>query len=499
MDKEEEMLEKNLDFLEKLDLDNLKYQISEELRPLTGKAGEVLESAEKGVVSPEIEIRFSEDKLKAYLKVTKPGKPIPVTEDDLRNKLKEEGVVKGILEKSIEEILVERLVGQEVLVAKGMPPTEGKDGYVKSILDPKKVSPEECIDPRGRVDFKRVRQSNLVEVGEIIAEKVPPVQGKEGYDVTGKILKPKLAKEVDFKLTPDIGLNPENKSQIIALKNGVLKKNYTIDEINVINGNVDFSTGNIDYSKSLVIKGDVKSGFKVYSGENIEIRGCVEDAEVVAEGDVVVKQGFLGTGKGYIKGKDVSIGHIKQQEVFATGDIVVGGEVMHSTLHAAGFIKLIGIRGVVIGGSLIAEKGIEVVSAGNAQNIKTLLHVGCNGEVMDMEEKLQILYKNDKKAETALRIIEAARNLKELSEKMKQRQEKVLATKNYISAEIKKLEKKRIEVIENLLLTEKPTIKVSQNIFSNVTVQIGHLKKLITQQMRDKTFRYHNHKIFIGA
>jgi len=497
---DEEKLKEDLDFIEKLDIERLKYEISEELGELSDEAIKILEEAErmKEVIPPKIEVRFSKDKLQAYLKIVTPGRPVPITENDIRECLKENGVVKGILEKKIEEVFVEKLIGQEVLIAQSKSPENGKDGIIKTLQDLREKDPEACVDSKGRVDFKQMRQGNLVEEGEVIAEKVPPTPGEKGFDVTGKILSPKPGKEVDFNLSPDVGISPENELQLVSLKNGILKKNFTIDEINFINGNVDFSTGNISYTKTLIITGDVKSGFSVYCGENVEIRGCVEDAEVVADGDVVVKQGFIGADKGLIKGRNVTIGHVKQQKVVATGDIFIEGEVIHGSLQAGGFIKMIGVRGSVIGGSLTAEKGIEVINAGNNLNIKTTLHVGCNKEIRDIEKQIEELRKTRLRAENALRIFKAAVAVKELSKEKKQIMERLLETENNLTGEIKKLEIRRIETIKNLLHTEKPYIKVIQGIFPNTTIRIGHLKELITSQMRNKRFIYHKNTIFTG-
>lgn len=489
------------EFIDNLDLDKLKYDISEELgSTLADKAGLLLDEAERAreIIPPDIAVNFSSDKLKAYLKVVTPGKPIAVTEDDIRKCLKENGIRKGILEKSIEEVLVEQLIGQEVLIAQGVMPEHGKDGFLRSLLDDKKTSPEACVDSTGRVDFKQMRLSNIVEIGESIAEKIPPTKGRSGFDVTGKILPPRPGKEVKLTLTSDIGIMPHNTNLLVALKNGILKRDFTIDELNFINGDVDFSTGNIRYAKSLVVKGDVKTGFSVYCGENVEIRGCVEDAEVVAEGDVVVKQGLIGTNKGLIKGKNVTIGHIKAQRVVASGDIIVGGEVIHGTLEAGGFIKMLGIRGMAIGGTFIAEKGIEVMNVGNAQNVRTNLHVGHNGEIQKLEDELEKKKKNLVKLETALRIFKAAAAVREISEGKKKMMETIQTSKNSLAEEIEKLETKRIETIEDLLRRENPYIKVVQNVFSNTTIQIGHLKKYITTGLVNKRFCYHKNTIFTG-
>ena len=107
MDKEQ--LESDIDFLEQLDINKLKYEISDELGELTDKAGVLLDEAEREreVIPPKIAVRITSDKLLAYQKVITLGRPIAITEDDIRGALEKNNVVKKIIEKSIEEILVE--------------------------------------------------------------------------------------------------------------------------------------------------------------------------------------------------------------------------------------------------------------------------------------------------------------------------------------------------------------------------------------------------------
>ena len=494
-------VDEHLEFVASLDLDKLKFEISGELGSLSDELGGLIDEAEKQEVRipPRIQLRLSHDKMKAYIKIVAPGKPVPLTEEDITSCLESKGVIKGILEKKIEQILVQRIFDQEVLIAEGKASEPGKDGYIKPLQMLRKENPEDCVDARGKVDFKRMRLGNIVESGELIAEIVPPTSGQDGFDVTGNVLLATPGADTDVSLTPDIGISPTCEREVIALKNGVLKKDYTIDEINFIKGDVDYNTGNISYSQSLVITGDVKSGFAVYSGENIEIRGCVEDGTVVADGDVLIKQGFLGTGKGLVKGKNVTIGHVKQQKVLASGDIYVGGEVIHGDLQAGGFIKMLSVRGIVMGGILTAGKGIEVVNAGNARNIKTEIRVGYSEEVADIDKEIVRFDDNIEKAEAAKRIITVAGEFKELSDEKKKLLEKLKYTQKQLNLEKHSLKTRKINIIDELLEREKPYVKIVHTIFPNTTVQVGYLKQVIEKEMRNKRFCIVNHKIFVGT
>ena len=494
-------IEEDLKFLDELDIEKMKYDLIREMGPLSDDASLLLDAAESQIeiVPPEINVRISKDGLKAYLIVRKLGNPIAIREEDIEKALEAKGIKKDISENAIEEILVEKLVGQEVLIAEGKPPQMGRAGEIKVNVLTSDNKPENCVDSRGRVDFKRLNQSGIVESGNVIAEKIPAIPGKDGYNVKGEILKSEVPKEAEFVLTPDVGINPKNSRQLVALKSGILKKDFSIEEKVFINGDIDYSTGNIEYDKSVIIKGDVKTGFEVFCGEDLEVRGCVEDARVVANGNIVVKQGFLGDHKGHIRGHDITIGHIKQQEVFASNDLTVGGEAIHCDLHAAGFIKMIGVRGIAIGGQLIAGKGIELVTAGNIRNTKTFLRVGCDANILEIESLIEDLKEKTKKAEKMKRIFEAAITEKGLSPSLNKMMQRLEYSLSNIAKEIENLVNQRLSRIESLVKNENPYIKVSHAVYPNTTIQIGVLKKLITMEMHNKSFRIHNDQIFIGA
>ena len=70
----------------------------------------------------------------------------------------------------------------------------------------------------------------------------------------------------------------------ILVKNGVLH----VSQIHTVKGDIDYSTGNLKFNGSIKIGGTVKAGFEVIAEGSVEINGNVEDAKILAGGDVVV-------------------------------------------------------------------------------------------------------------------------------------------------------------------------------------------------------------------
>ena len=66
-------------------------------------------------------------------------------------------------------------------------------------------------------------------------------------------------------------------------------------------GNVDNSTGNIDFIGNVIINGNVLTGFEVKAGGYIEVRGVVEGAKIIAQGDVLLKKVYKEWAKALLK------------------------------------------------------------------------------------------------------------------------------------------------------------------------------------------------------
>lgn len=485
-------LEQELDFVDRLNLEQLKYELAKELGPLDSNV-EGLDGAPR-IIPPQLQARIADDGMQAWLKVVHPGRPRAVGLDSIAAFLQSQGVVKGILVSNLELMLDKQVFDQEILVAEGRLPTHGTPGRIELRIA-RRNNPEDCVDARGRVDFKQMRLKNAVQRGEVVAIRVPATPGEPGFTVTGKELSCRPGKEAAFRLSVDVVPSETDPLQLVALKNGVLQRDFTIKDMNVIESDIDYSTGNIEYEKSLVIKGDVKSGFFVHSGGDVEILRCVEDAEVIATGDVIVKEGFLGVGKGLIRGRNVTVGHIKHQRVESEGDITVGGEVLYSILTSGGTIRVIGIKAIVIGGRLMAEKGIEAVNAGNAQGIRTHLCVGYNARVLEMDRQLERLRKYLEKVKGSVALFRAAGPAANLSEPKRKLLERLVLTTIRLEEEYAQLRQQREEYLGGLLQEVKPCIRVSGTVFSNTTIQIGDHKKFIEREQRSKMYVLHKNAI----
>ncbi len=171
-----------------------------------------------------------------------------------------------------------------------------------------------------------------------------------------------------------------------------------------IAGNVDNSTGNIDSAGPVVVRGDILSGFAVCATGMLEVFGNVEDAAIDVNGDVIIHQGFTGSGRGRINASGtVRVLHVRNQTIAAGKDVFVENECINATILSGG--RICAPRAVVSGGKLDAMTEIEVGDLGLADDATAKIRVGHRAKVI---EHLGHLDKEFVNAERQLREVKEA-------------------------------------------------------------------------------------------
>ena len=161
----------------------------------------------------------------------------------------------------------------------------------------------------------------------------------------------------------------------------------SVQSIYEINGDVNLSTGNIEFVGTVIIKGDVKDGFKVNAGEDIIVNGVVEGADLKAGGNIVVNGGVSGNDKAHIICKgNAEIKYIRNATVQVGGNLSLSQAIMHSKVSCEGKIVISGQKGTIVGGQTIAGLEIEAALIGSNFGTQTELIVG---EMVGLREELQ--------------------------------------------------------------------------------------------------------------
>ena len=303
---------------------------------------------------------------------------LPIFPETILRELKEAGVTNGIDEEAIRAIVAEKKWGERVEVARGKPPVQGEDGSVEYFFetDPK-PHPRELDG--NRVDYREIDLINDVAKDALLARRIPPKPGRIGMTVQGDAVEGRNGKEVFIKAGlntyfadgKDLELRAATTGSV-SLRAGVVH----VENVLTAKDGVNFASGNIDFPGDVVIDGDVMTGFSVRSGGKVEVRGVVEDACLEARGNVLVKGGFKGSGRGKIRaGGDVFVKFVENQSVEAEGSVHIGNTCVHARINAGDKIELSTGSGAVIGGHLRAKQAIIAKVLGNNLYASTTVEI----------------------------------------------------------------------------------------------------------------------------
>jgi uncharacterized protein (DUF342 family) len=170
-----------------------------------------------------------------------------------------------------------------------------------------------------------------VDKDEIICTRIPPTQGIPGTSVFGLPLSPTPGEDIGLP----VGMNTksiDNETKLVATINGFLYRqgrNICIGSIYIINGDVDYKTGNIEYSGDVLVRGNVNTGFSVIADGNISIEGVVESARIESRnGNIFLKSSVFGLNNAtIIANKNINAENIQDAKVKAGQNIVVKKQI----------------------------------------------------------------------------------------------------------------------------------------------------------------------------
>jgi len=263
---------------------------------------------------------------------------------------------------------------QETVIAKGKRPHDGRDGYVTFVVDVS-AKPQFIAEPKAgeSVDYRSAMQVTLVGPGDVLAEIVPPTPGEQGLDVHGRVLEPQPGIPARIHLGEGVD---EKDGKAVAITAGT--PSFTDDELlirrnYILQGDVDFSTGNINFPGTVIIHGNVLDGFEVTSEENIIVNGIITAAKIKAKGYIKCAGGIQGKGKAeVIAGSFVSAMYVESATIVAETDVMITKDVLHSRISCLGTLKL---GGSIIGGETIVFRGIECSYLGSEMGVKTVVNI----------------------------------------------------------------------------------------------------------------------------
>ena len=329
-------------------------------------------------------VRVSKDQMEAWLYLEEPSEQKGhYRTEELLDILRDEGVTTGYLMPRLVAMAKKGVYYREILVARGKEVVEGKDGFYEYFFMADDVKTGPVIREDGSVDYGSMNILQSVKEGDALAEYHPAEAGADGYSVRGVALKCRQVKE----LQPLRGMSIERRDNTyyakvagkIELKNGSID----IRTVHEIPGDVDLSTGRVEFFGDVTIGGSVSAGVVIRAGRNLVIEGTVESAELFAGGDIVLTRGVQGNLKGKIRSRgSIYANFIEQCDVHADVNIEAN-YILNANVRAGSRVVVNGKKGSIIGGKTFALKEISAYNLGNIAEVRTVIHAGYEQEVYD--------------------------------------------------------------------------------------------------------------------
>lgn len=294
--------------------------------------------------------------------------------------LKQLGIVYGINEKVIHEILSNDLFNVPLIVAEGTPMENGQDGYIEYLFPTGQDQIKYAVMADGSVNFKELNIIHNVQKGDTLAILHPPTPGIMGKTLMGEKIPPNPGKDVNFNLGENVTLSGDRYKAIAADMGQVYLKNNQIcvDPALEIGGDVDLSVGNIDFIGNVIIKGSVNDGFTVIAGGNVEIHGHIGKSFISAEGNIISHKGIQGRDDAKIECRGSLFAKFIERASLSVGEnIVVSDYILHCGIACHGnIIAMGGKRPIIAGGHIKTQGSVYAEQVGAESYIETNIEVG---------------------------------------------------------------------------------------------------------------------------
>ena len=433
-------------------------------------------------------IEVTEDRMMA--KITFYPSEAPYDMDAILRKLRARNVVQGIDQTLLQALEAEREYNTPYIVAEGVPAEDGKAAVVEYMFQTEKDTRPE-VDEEGNVNYKKLNIIANVQKGQLLAKLLQATDGVPGVNLNGDPIPPRKPKTEKLRYGKNIVINDE-KTELYAACNGLVKlfegKVMVYDVFDVPN-NVGPSTGDVEFEGSVIVHGNVITGFTVKAKGDVEVIGVVEGADIISGGNIILHKGIQGMGKGHITAAGfVQARYIENAEVVSGGD-VHSEAILHSKVTSKGKVTVEGKKGMISGGSLRVGEGVETKILGSHMGTVTTVEVGIEpgmlaeyadlkksvpkmeGEVLKLDQVIDLLNKrkevdgglDDEKQEMYM---SAVRNKIFLSNKLKQG-------------------KMRFEELDEMVENKNSGyVKVTNEVYPGVQVSIGSVSTYVREEIR---------------
>ena len=412
---------------------NAVAELNDVLKPLQeNKTGRTIRYQVLERVDATINITIESDEMGANAEITSAQGGKHLSAKAILTAAQEAGVKKGFSKEHL--IQLAQLAAKEapnspvdMQIASGKIAINGKDALIKSLVESAQtriLQPKKRED--GSVDMRDLGDIICVKVGDPLAKKVPLTQGIQGYTVTATPLSPEPGIDIELVAGEGTNISPKNTNILVSEKVGLPKlinNGMEVDEVYKIK-DVTVSTGNINFTGSVIIEGDVTEGMKVTASGDITVGGFVESATLDSGGDITISGGIIGRKhdieKTHITNVKMSVNITAKGSIYAKygqyaqitcgQDVRIENQLLHSILDINGRLwigKSEQANGKLIGGYTKAGTSVHAGMIGATAGSNTIINfehkiLKYKDEILQIEELLKVEFDKTNELKAAI-------------------------------------------------------------------------------------------------
>lgn len=440
-------------------------------------------------VDSQVEIAISADDLSASIFVTPAlygGKEATV--DQVVEVLRASGVVFGVAIMTIRRVISQNLYSQWVEVAVGKKPIDGEDGKIIIHKMPSEMAGPQ-VNEDGTVNYKELGVVDNVIAGDVLATATAPTDGEPGTSVRGTDLTQRTGQPARLPWGNGTHIMEDGLTLVAATNGNLSMVNgmFFVAEVFEIKGNIDTSTGNIDFVGSVRVTGDVRSGFSIISGGDIKVNGVVEGATLQAEGNISVDSGINGMGNGKI----VARGELKSKFIEScevqTGGSLFAESIINSDVKCDGDLIMTKGKGSLIGGTALVAGNLTAINVGSYSNIATSVTLGYTSllteKIGEARENLARIEGDILKLDQAILYLNDLYMKKAITPQRYEMLKQSIYSRNYKAEELERTKIELMAMEEKFNQPTRSVLKCTGAIFPGVRVNISNYIYRVTNEL----------------
>lgn len=419
--------------------------------------------------------------------------------------LKENGITSGIDHSAIDVLSKSIAYGQEIIVAKGKPATNGRDGFFQYLIALEDAKAKPVINNDGTVDYYNSLKLAMVEEGELFAMYIPPTTGEYGYTVFSEMLPPIKGKPLSPLRGTGFTVSEDGREYRASYAGRIYKQNerVIIDKVYIIKGDLDIEHGNIKFNGDVEVKGDVRSGLKIEADGSIFVHGHVGSSQLISGGNITIRKGAQGRDRCIMMAKgDIAASFVERCILSAEGN-VYADSLLDCSVAAKQYIYVTSKKGVIVGGDVFAMQGIIAKNAGNDSAVNTVLRAGVVPDhirqINDLTEKIKKHNSDLELLDKNLKICEAIDGSKRTKETEAVRM-KILRAKIVVNTELRK-DEDRLNYLNSQIDKAKAeaAVAIKGTVYPGVKVQMGQNTYTVQDATREVKFKIVNHEVVMRS